>query len=106
MEHIIKGLQLERVSSTIENIEHDLFEKYKMAGNLTAYKCMRNVAISSTSEFEPSDNFIYEYTIDDRLVAMIYSRRNDFNTVNLYISEFGDGKEFIYIFHNLVMGKY
>ena len=93
MEHIIKGLQLEIVGSTIENIEHDLFEKYKMVGNPSARKHTRNVAISGTSAFEPSDNFIYEYMIDDRLVAMIYSRRNNFNTVDLYVSEFGDGKE-------------
>ena len=93
MEHIIKGLQLEIVGSTIENIEHDLFEKYKMVGNLSARKYTRNVAISTTSTFESSDDFIYEYMIGDKLVAMIYSRRNDFNTVDLYISEFGDGKE-------------
>lgn len=93
MEHIIKGLQIEIVGLTIENVEHDLFEKYKMVGNLSAHKYMRNVAISGTSAFEPSDNFIYEYMIGDKLVAMIYSRRNDFNTVDLYISEFGDGKE-------------
>ena len=93
MEHIIKGLQIEIVGLTIENVEHDLFEKYKMVGNLSARKYMRNVAISGTSAFEPSDNFIYEYMIGDKLVAMIYSRRNDFNTVDLYISEFGDGKE-------------
>ena len=93
MEHIIKSLQLEIVGSTIENIEHNFFEKYKIVGNLSARKCTRNVAISGTSAFEPSDNFIYEYMIGDQLVAMIYSRRNDFNTVDLYISEFGDGKE-------------
>lgn len=93
MEHIIKGLQIEIVGSTIENIEHDLFEKYKMVGNLSAHKYTRNVSISETSAFEPSDNFIYEYMIGNKLVAMIYSRRNDFNTVDLYISEFGDGKE-------------
>ena len=52
MEHIIKGLQLEIVGSTIENIEHDLFEKYKMVGNLSASKYKRNVAISTTSTFE------------------------------------------------------
>ena len=86
MEHIIKGLQIEIVSSTIENIEHNLFKKYKMVGNLSARKYTRNVAISGTSTFEPSDNFIYEYMIGDKLVAMIYSRRNDFNTVDLYIA--------------------
>ena len=93
MEHIIKGLQIEIVSSTIENIEHNLFKKYKMVGNLSSRKYTRNVAISGTSAFDPSDDFIYEYMICDKLVAMIYSRRNDFNTVDLYISEFGDGKE-------------
>ena len=93
MEYVIKGLQLEIVGSTIYDIECDLFEKYKMIGNPAARKYTRNVAISGTSTFESSDNFIYEYMLDDRLVAMIYSRRNDFNTVDLYISEFGDGKE-------------
>ena len=93
MEHIIKGLQLEIVGSTIENIEHDLFEKYKMVGNLSARKYTRNVAISTTSTFESSDDFIYEYMICDKLVAMIYSRRNDFNTVDLYVSKFSDEDE-------------
>ena len=93
MERIIKGLRLEIVGSTIENIERDLFEKCKMDGNPSARKYKRNVAIAKISAFEPSDNFIYEYMIDEQLVAMIYSRRNDFNTVDLYISEFGDGKE-------------
>ena len=64
MEHIIKGLQLEIVGSTIENIEHDLFEKYKMVGNLSARKYTRNVAIYTTSTFESSDDFIYECNVD------------------------------------------
>ena len=93
MECILKGLRLEIVGSTIENIERNLFEKYKMDGNPSARKYTRNVAIATTSAFEPSDNFIYEYVIDEQLVAMIYSRPNDFNTVDLYVSEFGDGKE-------------
>ena len=46
MEHIIKSLQLEIVGSTIENIEHNFFEKYKMVGNLYACKYTRNVANS------------------------------------------------------------
>lgn len=91
MESVIKGLQLEMVGSTIYDIECDFVKKYKMGGNPSTRKYTRNVAISTTSAFEPSDNFIYEYLIDDQLVAMIYSRRNDFNTVDLYISEFGDG---------------
>lgn len=93
MEYVIKGLLLEIVGSTIENIECDFVKKYKMVGNPSARKYTRNVAISTTSTFEPSDNFIYEYMIDEQLVAMIYSRRNDLNTVDLYISEFGEGKE-------------
>ena len=93
MEHIIKGLRLEIVGLTIENIERDLFEKYKMVGKPSARKYTRNVAIATTSALEPSDNFIYEYVIDEQLVAMIYSQRNGYDTVDLYISEFGDGKE-------------
>ena len=93
MEYVIKGLQLEIVGSTIYDIECDFVKKYKMVGDPSAHKYTRNVAISTTSAFEPSDNFIYEYMIVEQLVAMIYSRRNDFNTVDLYVSEFGDGKE-------------
>ena len=93
MERIIKGLRLEIVGPTIENIERDLFEKYKMVGNPSARKYKRNVAIATPSAFEQSCNFIYEYLIDEQLVAMIYSQRNGYDTVDLYISEFGDGKE-------------
>ena len=93
MEYVIKGLQLEIVGSTIENIECDFFKKYNMVGNPSARKYTRNIAISATSKFEPSDDFIYEYIVDDKLVATIYSRRNDFNTVDLYVSKFSDEDE-------------
>ena len=91
--HVIKGLQLEKVGSIIGNIEGDFIEKYKMFGNPTARKYKRNVSISAISKFEPSDDFIYEYIVDDKLVATIYSRRNDFNTVDLYVSKFGEEDE-------------
>ena len=93
MECVIKGLQLENVGSTIDAIEGNFLEKYNMFGYPSARKYTRNVAISATSKFEPSDDFIYEYIVDDKLVATIYSRRNDFNTVDLYVSEFSDEDE-------------
>ena len=93
MECVIKGLQLEKVGSTIDAIEGNFLEKYNMFGYPSAQKYTRNVAISATSKFEPSDDFIYEYIVDDKLVAMIYSRRNDFNTVDLYVSKFGEENE-------------
>ena len=93
MMNVIKGLQLEKVGSTIGNIEGDLIEKYKMFGNPTTRKYKRNVSISAISKFEPSDDFIYEYIVDEKLVAMIYIRRNKFNTVDLYVSEFSDEDE-------------
>ena len=93
MVYVIKGLQLEKVGSTIDAIEGNFLEKYKMSGYSTARKCTRNVAISATSKFEPSDDFIYEYIVDDKLVATIYCRRNSFKTVDLYVSKFGDENE-------------
>ena len=90
MVYFIKGLQLEKVGSTIDDIEDNFLEKYNMFGYPSARKYTRNVAISATSKFEPSDDFIYEYIVDDKLVAMIYSRRNSFNTVDLYVSKFGE----------------
>ena len=93
MVYVIKGLQLEKVGLTIDAIEGNFLEKYNIFGYPSARKYTRNVAISATSKFEPSDDFIYEYIVDDKLVATIYSRRNDFNTVDLYVSKFGDENE-------------
>ena len=93
MVYVIKGLQLEKIGSTIDAIEGNFLGKYNMIGYPAARKYTRNVAISATSKFEPSDDFIYEYIVDDKLVAMIYSRRNSFNTVDLYVSKFGEEDE-------------
>ena len=90
MVHVIKGLQLEKVGSTIDAIEGNFIQIFKMIRNSSARKYTSNVAISATSKFEPSDDFIYEYVVYDKLVATIYCRRNDFNTVDLYVSEFGE----------------
>ena len=94
MVYVIKGLQLEKVGSTIGNIEGDFIEKYNMFGYPTMRKYTRNVAISATSKFEPSDDFIYEYIVDEKMVATIYCRRNSFNTVDLYVSKFSDEDEY------------
>ena len=93
MVYVIKGLQLEKVGSTIDAIEGNFLEKYNMFGYPSVRKCTRNVSISAISKFEPSDDFIYEYIVEDKLVATIYSRRNDFNTVDLYVSKFSDEDE-------------
>ena len=93
MVYVIKGLQLEKVGSAISAIEGNFLEKYNIFGYPSTRKYTRNVAISATSKFEPSDDFIYEYIVDDKLVATIYSRRNDFNTVDLYVSKFGEEYE-------------
>ena len=93
MEHIIKGLQLEIVGSTIENIEHDLFEKYKMVGNLSARKYTRNVAISTTSTFESSDDFIYECNVDRTFCSkcsfFFEESFSDKGLVRIYSKNFG-----------------
>ena len=93
MVYVIKGLQLEKVGSTISVIEGNFIQTFKMIRNSYERKYTRNVAISATSKFEPSDDFIYEYIVDDKLVATIYSRRNSFNTVDLYVSKFSEEDE-------------
>ena len=93
MMNVIKGLQLEKVGSTISAIEGNFIQTFKMIRNSSERKYKRNVSISALSKFEPSDDFIYEYIVDDKLVATIYSRRNDFNTVDLYVSKFSDEDE-------------
>ena len=93
MVYVIKGLQLEKVGSTIDAIEGNFIQTFKMFGNPTARKYKRNVSISAISKFEPSDDFIYEYIVDDKLVATIYCRRNSFNTVDLYVSKFSEEDE-------------
>ena len=93
MVYVIKGLQLEKVGSAISAIEGNFLEKYNIFGYLSVRKYTRNVAISATSKFESSDDFIYEYIVDDKLVATIYCRRNSFNTVDLYVSKFSEEDE-------------
>ena len=93
MVYVIKGLQLEKVGSTIDAIEGNFIMKHKLFENPSARKYTRNVSISATSKFEPSDDFIYEYIVDDKLVATIYCRRNSFNTVDLYVSKFDEEDE-------------
>ena len=88
MVYVIKGLQLEKVGSAIDAIEGNFIQTFKMIRNSSERKYRRNVSISALSKFEPSDDFIYEYIVDEKMVVTIYSRRNKFNTVDLYVSEF------------------
>ena len=93
MVYVIKGLKLEKVGSTISAIEGNFIQTFKMIRKSSDRKYRRNVSISALSKFEPSDDFIYEYIVDEKMVAMIYIRRNSFNTVDLYVSKFGDEVE-------------
>lgn len=49
-----------------------------------AYWNIRNVGIANTiSKIQESDDYIYEFIVNDRLRSMIYARRNDSNTVDI-----------------------
>ena len=84
MVYVIKGLQLEEVGSTIDAIEGNFLEKYNMFGYPSARKYTRNVAISATSKFEPSDDFIYEYIVDDKFKLRRVMRHELFHSKQIY----------------------
>lgn len=82
---VIKGIQLENINEEISKIHNTILEKYE-----TKYIKIktRNISIASTSCYQPSDDFIHEIFYKDNLICTLYERRNDFNTINLYISFF------------------
>lgn len=46
----------------------------------------RHVSIAADM-FKGSDNYLVEVLIGDRLLCLIYWRRNEYNTIDLYIAE-------------------
>lgn len=84
----VRGVALEDAANIIKDLEENIYRKYKMIGNPYAEQNMRQVSIAS-SMMQPSDNSLREYIVDDKVVVTIYIRRNEFNTVDILVSDWG-----------------
>lgn len=81
----VQGVQLEEISKVIQTMECDIFGKYKMLHNPKCKKQSRCLTIPY-NHINISDDYVYEYFIDiDKLAALIYVRRNSFNTADITI---------------------
>lgn len=86
----VKGIQLEHFKDQFEAEYRRILERYGLRSSLPVPARMytRNVAIFA-NEHKASDDHLTEFLMGDRVVATIYARRNDYNTVDMYVSCFG-----------------
>lgn len=86
---IIRGVQLEQYNELFDAESNCILDKYRLRSNIPSPIRMftRNVAIYA-NEHKASDDKITEYLVGDTVVATIYARRNDYNTIDVYISYF------------------
>lgn len=89
MTKIITGVQIENYKDLFEAESNFILDKYRLRSNIPtpAREFTRNVAIYA-NEHKASDDKITEYLVGDTVVATIYARRNDYNTIDVYISYF------------------
>lgn len=85
---VFRGVQLEEVANIINNIEESIHLKYKMNNNSYCEQNCRMVTIPHSST-QIGDNSLREYVVDDKVVATIYIRRNDFNNADILVSDLG-----------------
>lgn len=89
MTKIIQGVQIEQYNDLFDAETNCILDKYRLRSNIPTPARMftRNVAIYA-NEHKASDDKITECLVGDTVVATIYARRNDFNTIDVYISYF------------------
>lgn len=86
---VYRGIQLEEVGGIIRNTEDKIHDKYKMIGNPNCSQNCRAMTIPHSLS-QIGDNSLREYVVDDKVVATIYVRRNDFNNADILITDFGN----------------
>lgn len=86
---VYRGVQLEEVGNIIKDTEEKIHDKYKMIGNPNCSQNCRAVTIPHSS-VQLGDNSLREYVADDKVVATIYVRRNDFNNADILVSDLGN----------------
>jgi len=87
MNKIIQGICLEDKNEIIKKEADEIISRWQMAGNVYARIYTRGVTIASSIN-QLSDNKITEFIINDKIIALIYEYRNEFNTIDLYIFEY------------------
>lgn len=89
MPKIMHGIQLEQYQELFDAECNCILDKYKLRSNIPSPIRMftRNVAIYA-NEHKASDDKLTEFLTCDTVVATIYARRNDYNTIDMYISYF------------------
>lgn len=80
---IFKSIQLEEVPDYVNEWEEYFIDKYNMRYCIDPKKIIRNT--SNLSGTFPSDNYIYEYEVNDILIGMLYVRRTPWNLVEFII---------------------
>lgn len=80
-----KSIQLEEIPEYVQKWERYFLEKYKMKDSIAPKILTRN----TTNEHDtfPSDNYIYEYLINEKLLGFIYCRRNEFNNCEFIVTD-------------------
>lgn len=86
---VYRGVQLEEVSEIISQTEGLIHDKYKMINNPFCWQNVRILTIPYSS-LQLGDNKLNEYIVNDKVVATIYVRRNDFNNADILITDFGE----------------
>lgn len=89
MSKIMQGIQLEQYKELFDTETNCILDKYKLRSNIPSPVRMftRNVAIYA-NEHKASDDKLTEFLVGDTVVATVYARRNDYNTIDMYISYF------------------
>jgi len=87
MNKIIQGICLEDKNEIIKKETDEIINRWQMAGNVYACIYTRGITIASSIN-QLSDNKITEFIINDKIIALIYEYRNEFNTIDLYIFEY------------------
>lgn len=86
---VYRGVALEDVADIINSMEDSIYRKYKMVGNPNCSQNCRMVTIPYSS-IQLGDNSLQEFIVDDKVVATIYVRRNDFNNADILVSDLGN----------------
>jgi len=84
---VIKGIDPIDFNEIFNKFENDFIKQLTFQNKKPNKIQTKSVSIAS-SKFQPSDDYVYEYLSNDDLLATVYIRRNNFNTINLYISIF------------------
>lgn len=80
------NIQLHEQKEYHEKYKEYFIDKYKMRHSLAPKIIYRNT--TNVSGVFPSDNYFDEYLINEKLLGMVYFRRNECNLCDVYLIDF------------------